>query len=92
MSDTNNTTKLKGNQYHHLTYEDRCKIEILVNQKDSNGKRLFNNSYIAKAIGVDRSTISRELELAKLLINLIMLLMLIMIISLKEVYQKVNIF
>ena len=62
MSDTNNTTKLKGNQYHHLTYEDRCKIEILVNQKDSNGKRLLNKSYIAKAIGVDRSTISRELK------------------------------
>ena len=62
MSETNNTTKTKGNQYHHLTYEDRCKIEILVSQKDLNGKRMFNNSYIAKAIGVNRSTISRELR------------------------------
>ena len=62
MSVTNNTTKTKGNQYHHLTYEDRCKIEILVSQKDLNGKRMFNNSYIAKAIGVNRSTISRELR------------------------------
>ena len=62
MSETNNTTKMKGNQYHHLTYEDRCKIEILVSQKDLNGKRMFNNSYIAKAIGVNRSTISRELR------------------------------
>ena len=62
MSETNNTTKTKGNQYHHLTYEDRCKIELLVSQKDLNGKRMFNNSYIAKAIGVNRSTISRELR------------------------------
>ena len=62
MSETNNTSKKKGNQYHHLTYEDRCKIEILINQKDSNGKRLFNNTYIANALGVNRSTISRELK------------------------------
>ena len=26
MSETNNTTKMKGNQYHHLTYEDRRKF------------------------------------------------------------------
>jgi len=62
MSKSNNTTKTKGNQYHHLTYEDRCKIEILLTQVDSKGKRLFNNSYIAKALGVNRSTISRELR------------------------------
>lgn len=62
MSVTNNTTKLKVNQYHHLTYENRCTIQALVNQKDAKGKRLFNNSYIAKYLGVNRSTISRELN------------------------------
>ena len=62
MSDTNNTTKLKKKQYHHLTKEQRVQIEILLNQKDKNGKRLFSNSYIANAIGVNKSTISRELK------------------------------
>ena len=62
MSDTNNTTKLKKKQYHHLTKEQRVQIEILLNQKDKNGKRLFSNSYIAIAIGVNKSTISRELK------------------------------
>ena len=62
MSDTNNTTKLKKKQYHHLTKEQRVQIEILLNQKDKNGKRLFSNSYIAIAIGVNKSTISRELR------------------------------
>ena len=62
MSDTNNTTKLEKRQYHHLTKEQRVQIEILLNQKDKNGKRLFSNSYIANAIGVNKSTISRELR------------------------------
>ena len=62
MSDTNNTTKLEKKQYHHLTKEQRVQIEILLNQKDKNGKRLFSNSYIANAIGVNKSTISRELK------------------------------
>lgn len=62
MSDTNNTTKLKKKQYHHLTKEQRVQIEILLNQKDKKGKRLFSNSYIANAIGVNKSTISRELR------------------------------
>ena len=62
MSVTNNTPKKKGNQYHHLTEEDRCQIQTLINQKDENGKRLFNNTYIANYIGVDKSTISRELK------------------------------
>lgn len=62
MSEVNNTIKRKKNQYHHLTEEDRMVIQTLVNQKDSNGKRLFNNSYIANYLGVDRSTISRELR------------------------------
>lgn len=62
MSDTNNTLKRKENQYHHLTKDDRAKIQSLIEQKDENGKRLFNNSYIANYIGVNKSTISRELR------------------------------
>ena len=65
MPTTNITLKRKKNQYHHLTYKDRCAIQTLVNQKDKNGKRLFNNSYIAKYLGVNRSTISRELNKRK---------------------------
>lgn len=62
MSETNNTTKRKKKQYHHLTKEKRSQIEILLNAKDEHGKRIFNNSYIAKAIGVHKSTVSRELK------------------------------
>lgn len=62
MSDTNNTLKKKENQYHHLTGKDRATIQTLIEQKDKNGKRLFNNSYIANYLGVHRSTISRELK------------------------------
>ena len=62
MSKANNTLKSKENQYHHLTEHDRSTIQALIEQKDENGKRLFNNSYIAKYLGVHRSTISRELR------------------------------
>lgn len=62
MSDTNNTLKKKENQYHHLTEKDRATIQALIEQKDGNGKRLFNNTYIANYLGVHRSTISRELK------------------------------
>lgn len=62
MSCINNTTKTKQKQYHHLTENDRAKIQYLVEQKDEKGKRLFNNTYIANYIGVDKSTISRELR------------------------------
>ena len=62
MSCINNTTKTKQKQYHHLTENDRAKIQSLVEQKDEKGKRLFNNTYIANYIGVDKSTISRELR------------------------------
>lgn len=65
MPTTNITPKRKKNQYHHLTYKDRCAIQTLVNQKDENGKRMFNNSYIANYLGVNRSTISRELNMRK---------------------------
>ena len=62
MSNTNNTLKKKENQYHHLTEKDRTTIQALIEQKDKNGKRLFNNTYIANYLGVHRSTISRELK------------------------------
>ena len=65
MHITNNTIKKTKNQYHHLTYENRCTIQALANQKDENGKRIFNNSYIANYLGVNRSTISRELNKRK---------------------------
>lgn len=69
MSTTDNTTKIRKKQYHHLTLNDRAKIQSLIEQKNSKGKRLFNNSYIAKYIGVNRSTISRELKRIKSKIN-----------------------
>ena len=62
MSRTNNTLKRKENQYHHLTKDDRAKIQSLIEQKDNNGKRLFSNTYIANYLGVHKSTISRELR------------------------------
>ena len=62
MSKTNNTLKLKENQYRHLNENDRCTIQALIEQKDNNGKRLFNNTYIANYLGVHRSTISREIK------------------------------
>lgn len=62
MSENNNTTNTKEKQYRHLKKEDRIKIESLVNQKDKNGKRLFNNTYIANYLGFNKSTISRELR------------------------------
>lgn len=65
MSKINNTTKTKQKQYHHLTKEDRSKIQSLIEQKDKNGKRLFNNTYIANYLGVHKSTITRELRRIK---------------------------
>lgn len=62
MSEENITTKMLKKQYHHLTKEDRIKIESLINQKDQNGKRLFSITYIAEYLGVHKSTISRELK------------------------------
>lgn len=70
MSETNNTIKSKKNQYHHLTKDDRAKIQSLIEQVDENGKRIFNNSYIAKYIGVNKSTITRELRRIKSKINI----------------------
>ena len=65
MSRKDNTTNCKKKQYHHLTENDRTTIQALIEQKDENGKRLFNNSYIANYLGVDKSTISRELRKRK---------------------------
>ena len=62
MSVKNNTTNIYKKQYHHLTRDDRNKIESLINQVDDNGKRLFSNTYIANYLGVHKSTISRELK------------------------------
>lgn len=65
MSKANNTLKRKENQYHHLKETDRAVIQSLIEQKDANGKRLFNNTYIANYLGVHKSTISRELKKRK---------------------------
>lgn len=62
MSEANNTTKKDKKQYHHLTKDDRVKIETLISQVDETGKRLYSNKYIAKYLGVDKSTIGRELK------------------------------
>jgi IS30 family transposase len=64
MSKKNTTINKRKNQgkYHHLNKDDRITIESLINQKDENGKRIFNNTYIANYLGVDKSTISRELN------------------------------
>ena len=70
MPKNNNTLNQKEKQYRHLTKSDRIKIESLINQKDKNGKRLFNNTYIANYLGVHKSTISRELKNRKKAYNL----------------------
>lgn len=62
MSRKNITINKTKNQYHHLTEENRMAIQVLINQKDENGGRIYNNSYIANYLGVHRSTISRELR------------------------------
>lgn len=70
MSETNNTIKNLKNQYHHLTKDDRAKIQSLIEQRDETGKRIFSNSYIADYIGVHKSTITRELRRIKSKINI----------------------
>jgi len=62
MSNNNNTKKTKKKQYQHLTKDQRVQIQTLVNIVDDKGKRVYNNSEIAKIVGVHRSTISRELK------------------------------
>lgn len=62
MSKENYKENYKKNQYHHLNRDQRAQIEILVNEVDENGKRIYSNADIAKKIGVNRTTIWRELK------------------------------
>lgn len=62
MSKENYKEKNKKNQYHHLNRDQRAQIEILVNEVDENGKRIYSNADIANKIGVNRTTIWRELK------------------------------
>lgn len=62
MSKENYKEKNKKNQYHHLNRDQRAQIEILINEKNSNGKRIYSNADIARKLGVHRSTIGRELK------------------------------
>lgn len=70
MSEKYITTKNDKKQYKHLTKDDRIKIETLINTLDENGNRLFSNSYIARVLNVNRSTITRELKRIKSKINI----------------------
>lgn len=70
MSKSNNKTKLKKNQYKHLTIDDRAKIQTLIEQLDDNGKRIYSNTYIANYLGVHKSTITRELRRIKSKVHL----------------------
>lgn len=62
MSNKNNKLKTRKNQYHHLNRDQRAQIQLLVNEVDENGKRIYSNADIAKKIGVNRTTIWRELK------------------------------
>lgn len=62
MSKENYKEKDDKKQYHHLTRDQRAQIEILVNEKDENGIRIYSNADIAEKLGVHRSTIWRELK------------------------------
>ena len=62
MSKENYKGKNDKKQYHHLTRDQRAQIEILVNEKDENGIRIYSNADIAEKLGVHRSTIWRELK------------------------------
>jgi len=62
MSNQNNKSENQKNQYHHLNRDQRAQIEILINEKDKNGKRIYSNADIALKLGVNRTTIWRELK------------------------------
>ena len=54
MSVKDNNIKNEKNQYHHLTKDDRIKIEFMLSQKDDNGNRLYSNAKIANELGVHK--------------------------------------
>lgn len=62
MTNKNNTVKLKKKQYHHLTKAQRIKLEVLINVNNEDNKPLYNQTKIAEILGVNKSTISRELR------------------------------
>ena len=53
----NHQTKLKVNQYKHLTRQDRYAIEVMLRNPSRQSQ-----STIAAALGVDAGTISREIR------------------------------
>lgn len=63
MSKENYKEKNKKNQYHYLNRDQRAQIEILINERDENGKKIYSNADIAAKLGVHRTTIWRELKL-----------------------------
>lgn len=63
MSKENYKEKNEKNQYHYLNRDQRAQIEILINERDENGKRIYSNADIAAKLGVHRTTIWRELKL-----------------------------
>lgn len=62
MSNKNNKPNKENNQYNHLTFTDRCKIQALIEIVDKNNKPLYSISEIARQLGKHKSTISRELK------------------------------
>lgn len=62
MSKENYNGKNVKNQYHHLNRDQRVQIEILINEKDENGKRKYFNADIAAKLKVYRTTIWQEIN------------------------------
>lgn len=62
MSRNNIKLKTNKNQYHHLKRDQRAQIELLINEVDEKGKRIYSNTEIAAKLGVHRTTIWRELK------------------------------
>ena len=59
-----NNQSFRKNHFNHLTYTDKINIEqllLLKNNPDYVGKKITLD-YIAKIIGVNKSTISREIK------------------------------
>src|SRR5574344_604859 len=69
MSKQNNIPKSSKKQYSHLNRDTRNKIEALYNTIDKNGNIMFNNSYIASRVGVNKSTKMKEFIKNKILVD-----------------------